>query len=177
MDMLVLNMPEKVLLRVLNAETDETIILEDRYFELGKEFFTLSNLSRVITAAPQITLPTQYFGRMNTKTWCYFYEKAELSNQNQNWGATIGIYTEAQSLGLNPEANYELLPIVRAFMEKNDFETALNLSDPLTSPDSDTLVHFCSFWKENINRLSTRELKDRATNLLKSWHCEVPYYE
>ncbi len=176
-DMLVLHAPEKGCLQVLTASADVSIFSDDRYYDLWKELIPLSNPSRIITTAPQITLPTQYFGTMDTQTWCYFYEKAELSNQNQNWDATIGLYTKAQSLGLNPKANYELLPFIQAFMEKKGFETAINISETLTSPDRDTRLQFCSFWKENIQRISQSELKDRATDLLKSWHCEVGYYE
>lgn len=176
-DMVVLYVPEKGCLQVLTTSAEVSIFSKDRYYDLWKEIIPLSNPSRIITTVPQVTLPKQYFGTTNTETWCYFYEKAELSNQNGVWDTATDLFFEAQSLGLKPSVDNELIPFIRAFLEKGDYEKALSLAEMTISPDPDSRVLFCSFWKENLQRLPTGEIKDRATNLLKSWHCEVSNYE
>ena len=176
-DMLVLHVPEKGCLQVLNAGADPSTFSDDRYYDLWKDLIPLSNPSRIVTNAPQVSLPDQYFGIIDATTWCYFYEKAELANQNKDWDTTINLYSQAQSLNLDPETNSEYLPFIRAFLEKGNTETALNLSEALDYLEWTTRKQLCSLWISQVPQLSSRVFNNRATNLLKSWQCEVSYYE
>jgi hypothetical protein len=176
-DMLVLHAPEKGCLRVLSPNSDTSVFSDDQYFQLWKELIPLSNPSRIITNASKISLPAQYFGAIDEGTWCYFFEKAELANQDQDWNTTISLYSQAQTLNLEPELKSEYLPFIRAFVENGNIETALNISEVLEDPDQWTRTQLCSYWINQTPQLSSSPLKDRASNLIKTWHCEVPYYE
>jgi hypothetical protein len=78
---------------------------------------------------------------------------------------------------LEPELKSEYLPFIRAFVESGNIETALNISEALEDPDQWTRTQLCSYWINLTPQLSSSPLKDRASNLIKTWHCEVPYYE
>lgn len=176
-DMLVVHVPEKGCLRILNSDSDRSIFLNDYDYDLWKEIIPLSNPSRILSDSPQTSLPIRYFGKTSENHWCYFYEKAELANQFKDWAKTKDLYLETQTLGLNPESNDELLPFIRAFSETGNYQTALNLSETLADPDQVTKKMFCDFWIEELKNLSSSNIKDRAINLIKSWHCEVTYHE
>jgi len=176
-DMLVLYVPENGCLQVLSKDADPTQFVNDRYYSLWKEIIPLSNLSRIRTNAIQSTLPDQYFRTIEEETWCYFYEKAELANQNLDWATTVNLYSRSQSLNLSPQRNEEYYPFISAFQKTGNIESALELSEVIQNPGSETKSVLCPYWIEQIPTISSSILNERAVKLIDSWQCEVPCHE
>lgn len=176
-DTLVLSVPVDGCLKVLKPSSDSPVFSDDYYANLWEELIPLSNPSRIITSAPQAILPNQYFGTIDENTWCYFYEKAELANQDNDWKKTIDLFSQAEALNLKPDRQSEYLPFMRAFIEKGFSKTALDIGEALENPNQEARKQLCSFWINEIPQLSMGHVKDRAIKLLKSWHCEVSYDE
>ena len=52
--------------------------------------------------APDLTLPAPPFATEPGHTWCYFYEKAELARQIQDWDQIVALGSEAAEKELRP---------------------------------------------------------------------------
>ncbi|MEA4811394.1 MAG: hypothetical protein VB108_02340 [Anaerolineaceae bacterium] len=171
-DMLVIRVPEKGCLQLLSPKTNPASLKKEKYAELWKKILPLSNFTRIESTMSQVELPSQYFGSINEQTWCYFYEKAELANQNNNWSESIALFEEAQSLSFKPENSFEYLPFIRALYKNGKFETALNLSLALQNEDSFTKSELCSFWSGEAARTDNSTIKEDANKIMQTLQCE-----
>ena len=66
------------------------------------------------------------FGSEPAHTWCYYYQKAELALQEENWEEVIEIGTLVNQLQLDPNDRIEWMPFLQAYAVKGDekaFET------------------------------------------------------
>jgi len=85
-----------------------------------------SNLSTIILDPLQpVRLPAKYFGVEDTMQWCYFYQKADLALQLQEWQQVIDIYSEAEKKHFSPSNLEENLPKVEAWFMLGESENAL----------------------------------------------------
>jgi hypothetical protein len=74
-----------------------------------------SNIENVITDA-QPAIPQEFaFGAEPEKTWCYYYQKAELALQMKNWDEAAALGEKAIRLELHPEDQSEWMPFLMAY--------------------------------------------------------------
>jgi hypothetical protein len=79
-----------------------------------------SKIENVITDAQNVTLPVSVFGPEPSRNWCYFYEKADLARQQEDWAAIAKIGKEATQLGLQPNDQIEWMPFLQAYAVLGD---------------------------------------------------------
>lgn len=92
---------------------------------------TLSNPDLIITRPTQpASPPTHIFGEEPQHGWCYYFEKAELAVQLQDWEEVVRLSEEAfQHKGkFDRETASELVPYIRGFAQTGQWETAYSLS-------------------------------------------------
>lgn len=113
---------------------------------LIQEAIPLSNLARILpeAGAPPIT---QVFGAEPAHTWCYFYQKAELARQQEDWAAIVALAKERAAQGFSPNNRLEWLPFVEAFAHTGDWEQALELSVDALKYSKSTRNLFCPVWR------------------------------
>ncbi|NPV76599.1 MAG: hypothetical protein HPY59_09535 [Anaerolineae bacterium] len=78
----------------------------------------------------EASLPPVFNGEA-ARDWCYYFEKADLARQREDWSAISNLATQAENLGLIQKNNYELLPFVEAFAhtgETDRFRQYVNLA-------------------------------------------------
>jgi len=84
-----------------------------------------SNLNMIIPNPEQpVSLPARYFGEEDKSTWCYYYQKADLEKQLNNWESTINIYEDAFAKGFHPINPSEYRNLVEAWLRTGKFEDA-----------------------------------------------------
>jgi hypothetical protein len=140
------------------------------------EAMALSNISRIITNAnPPIQLPVAQFGKETQPTWCYYFEKAELAIQNQQWSEIITYYKEALQQGLTAENPLEYIPFINAYAHLGEYEKAYQMTIkvrrgvPLSTP------MLCNLWttiKQEVPH--SDEGKTWVRNILDDLDCENP---
>lgn len=148
----VLHQTDDSCLRVLDP-----IYLYDPLLHEGHDrLIPLSNPSRIIPDPAPAPPDTDIFGPEPAHTWCYFFQKADLARQTQDWDKVLDLYDETQQLGINPEYGAEYIPFIEAYARTGDWQKAYDLTvaaDALTPSHKRML---CANWV----RLSALPLAD-----------------
>ena len=78
--------------------------------------------------------------------WCYFYEKADLANQFEEWDEVVHLWNAASSNDLKPGNGFEFIPFIESFAHSGDWETAMKMtrSSQKTAQGIDPLL--CDVW-------------------------------
>ncbi|HSS98680.1 MAG TPA: hypothetical protein VLK33_16715, partial [Terriglobales bacterium] len=88
------------------------------------------------------------FGAEPEHDWCYYFEKAELANQQGNWDETINLMDEAQYGGFQPVIGIEWLPLVRAYAMTDNWQAAQELSLRVHDMQTQNDTMLCALWAE-----------------------------
>jgi hypothetical protein len=96
-----------------------------------------------VSAAPP---DTDIFGPEPAHTWCYFFQKADLARQTQDWNQVINLYKQAQQMGFSSKNGAEYLPLVEAYAQTGDWQKAYDLTITARRQSLDTLKMWCSNW-------------------------------
>ncbi|MBI5962593.1 MAG: hypothetical protein HY863_03890 [Chloroflexi bacterium] len=89
----------------------------------------LSNPDLIQTKAPQPVMDESLFGAEPAHGWCYFYEKAELARQQNDWEQVVKLYDQAGKNGFSASMPVENLPFIEAFALTGDTNTAIKLTE------------------------------------------------
>ncbi|TFH35191.1 MAG: hypothetical protein E4G99_07830 [Anaerolineales bacterium] len=72
--------------------------------------------------------PEVIFAPVEKGTWCFYYQKASLARQRQDWSEAAQLGDEALSLGLFPQDRSEYMPFLEGYLYTNQDEKAENLA-------------------------------------------------
>lgn len=92
------------------------------------EAIPLSNPNLIVTEAKP-EMDKTLFGAEPEHDWCYFYAKAEIARQLEDWDEVANLYKEAQKAELTPGLPVEYLPFIEAFARTGDLDTAVKLTE------------------------------------------------
>lgn len=160
--LLVFSMPDYSCLRVLSPGELPDDDVSARKPSLWKGLTDLSNLQTIRTD-PEVPAfpPERFFGPENRAQWCYYFEKADLARQKQDWAAVIKLYDEALKLDMGPNGTAEYVPLLEAYLRSNQVEKAYQLHDQLFSWFPGDRAHWCTlFW--NVLADQTLNTTDQA---------------
>ncbi len=120
---------------------DEGVLTYDE-----EEITSLSNPAQILAESTK-PIPLDVVGSEPVHDWCYYFERAELYNQYQDWGATIKLWNETRVQDLKPRSPAELTPFILAFAQTNDWESTRQLSAQMqqTAPDRQPAM-MCALW-------------------------------
>lgn len=105
----------------------------------------LSNLSQIIPTSSQ-TLDPLIFGQEPVHDWCYYYQKADLARQQQNWAGVVNLWQAAESQGKHPHVGVEYGPFIEGFAHSGDWSAALDLTRKADFPKYVMRSYVCSTW-------------------------------
>ena len=107
-----------------------------------------SNLGRIIADPPSpVEMPERFFGSENRDQWCYYFEKADLARQNQDWTETIRLYEDAQAAGFAPQVDSEWIPLIDAYLQQKDYEKALQVTQSVDNTNANGNPGLCQLWE------------------------------
>jgi len=135
-------------------------VVDSAWQELGKEESALVRLaapySRVdlIDTAVEGKNPSPViFGREPEHGWCYYYQKASLARQKEDWNELVRLGDEVRSRGLRPQNMLEWMPFYQGYARASQFDKANEVAYDLRG-DQLSLQTFCAqFSQETISRL------------------------
>ncbi|MFZ5878350.1 MAG: hypothetical protein ACOY0R_03165 [Chloroflexota bacterium] len=143
---LVFLVPENGCLRVLDPALGDAETYE-KESETLTQLIPLSKPSLVLTNAPQPRLAAPPFGAEPAHGWCYFYEKAELARQSEDWQAILDLEQQARSQGYQPADVFEWLPFIEAQARIGDADIALEVSRDTIRQAARVRKGVCNVWK------------------------------
>jgi hypothetical protein len=107
----------------------------------------LANLDLIKEGNPSNQLVT-VFGEEPKNSWCYFYQKAQLAQQQENWNEVMRYYEKAADLSLSPSHGYEYIPFIVASISLDDFSLAQQLTITGYKIAPSPVKMMCAVWQE-----------------------------
>ena len=75
-----------------------------------------SNIEDVLTGVPGPAAPTRFFGAEPPHGWCYYYQKATLARQQNDWKTVASLGEKALADGFYPSDKIEWMPFLQAYV-------------------------------------------------------------
>jgi hypothetical protein len=97
--------------------------------------------------------PQDVFGPEPKHDWCYYYEKAELAGQFEDYPEVIRLYHEATESGYLPShplssSPHEWLPFIRAHLLSGNWEVAEEITLAIDQMNPNYRSSLCRLWQE-----------------------------
>ncbi len=166
---IVLFMPENGCLRVLGSRwNDETTYAgQSRYLVKA---IPLSNPDLI--KLDSTNTPKLPFLPEARHDWCYYYARAELARQTQDWEQVNSLLTEATSFGYQARDPFEWLVFIEAKAMYGDIKDADELSERAFKSDQRTRKGLCQVWKR-VQAASPAQGNNqpRIFDILSSYRC------
>ncbi len=163
---IVISMPVNGCLRVLDPSQGD----KDIYAKLPKvltDAIPLSDPSRIITNTN--TSATPMFFSEPKHEWCYYFTKAELAQQLDDYQTVVSLGNEAISLGYKPSDQNEWLVFIKAYALTGDIQTAKELSTAALAEDPRIRRGICTAWEQVQILLVKKEAKMK----LNRYYCRL----
>jgi hypothetical protein len=166
---LVIYMPQNGCLRVLDPVRSDAITYEHQSHFLVNAI-PLSDLSNIIVDTTQTAKPP--FLSEPEHTWCYYFARAELARQQDDWHQVITIIDEARSLGYEPEDPFEWLTYIEAQALAGNMNVAQEVSENALEQENKTRKGLCELWKrvEMRDDMGTEKMI-RVSQILSNFPC------
>ena len=121
---------------------------ENPYLEDGvKPYAGYQNKSRIILESDH-RMPADIFGTDYVHDWCYYFEKADLAFDRQEYSEALRLYDEAASNGISMGNATEMRPFIKSAAFSGDWEKALDWSVTANNvrPEQ-TTGYFANLWR------------------------------
>ncbi len=168
-DTLTIYAPRNGCLRVLDPSLGD-LQTYDGFPDSVTGSIPLSDPARIITGASARMPPSPPFAIEPGHTWCYFYEKAELARQTQNWQQVVELGADAAQRGLAPQDLMEWLPFIEGDARAGDVARAEATSRQIWNEAPKVHRGLCVLW----NRLSENgpdAARSAASQLIGAFGC------
>ena len=107
----------------------------------------LSNSEQIIPKpANNATLP-DILGPEPTHTWCYYFEKADLARQENNWEQVVEIGDQVFAIPYYPDDYSEYLPFIEAYARTGRWEKARDLTRQAANLMPILQPSLCAIWQ------------------------------
>jgi hypothetical protein len=158
-------------LRVLDRELDDHY---QRLPSLSGQAANISNLYQ-IQFNGQAMPPANIFGNEPSPGWCYYFEKADLARQQEDWEAIARYGDLAFSLGDNPNEATERLPFIEGYAHTGNWIRAIELSrDTLTHGKEGVIPMLCSTWNRIAETTSSHPDRSQALEIIQAeFSCNI----
>jgi hypothetical protein len=151
---LVIYVPPNGCLRVLDQARGDAETYS-RYPESVTGPIALSNPGLILAALPSPSLPNPPFVSELPHTWCYYYEKAELAVQVQDWTKAAQLGNEAVKAGLRPQDRLEWLPFIEGYARSGDLTLAAQMTRQVWKEEPKVHRGICVLWNRMAGEHTT----------------------
>ena len=132
--------------KVIDPQNDQYLPDKPRYF---RKIYTLSDPDLILTDAdPVARPPLEFFGPEPEPDWCYYFEKAELARQNEDWEqiASLGEKAFREQKTFFRKNAFELLPFVEAYARLGNWDRAYDLTIQAFNAWENMHLGLCDIW-------------------------------
>jgi hypothetical protein len=112
-----------------------------------KQYTVLSEEDQILTNSNTERAAPDVLAEEPAHQWCYYYQKAALANQMEDWQEVIRQADEAESNGYDANNAYEYFPFLEAYLMNGSFESAFELSEKIQNRAGYTTV-ICDLWNK-----------------------------
>ncbi len=98
-------------------------------YDLTRQAAPASRIDRIVPEGEAPSFPTVIFGREPEHGWCYYYQKADLARQRNDWQEVVRLGEEAANNGLAAVDAIEWAPFFEAYLHLERIEEARELAE------------------------------------------------
>ena len=119
--LLISNTNPSTCVHIIDGQKPELIAGESPIIRLTAPF---SQIDQIMTNYESQVPPSNPFGKEPEHEWCYFYQKANLARQKQEWSEIINLREDAQKNKYFPADPSEWMPFIEAYAITNQLDLA-----------------------------------------------------
>jgi len=110
----------------------------------------LSNPQKWITDSPSPAVPPiDLMGSEPKRRWCYYYQKAELARQKQDWQSIVDLEDQSIQVGLRPNDPSEYLPFIEGYARTGKLDDAIEMTQSTYLEARDLQPALCAIWQRS----------------------------
>jgi hypothetical protein len=94
--------------------------------------------------------PSVVFGPEPAHEWCYFYEKASLALQRNDWEEVVRLGNEALIKGFSPQDDIEWMPFLQAYAHAGDLDRLDRIRIMMKNSNPYVNLHVC----QSLNKMT-----------------------
>lgn len=161
---------------IMNKSTTACVLVLDEVYaqnplmdvNYGK-ILQLSNLDQIdLAASPKMPEPL-IFGEEPTHDWCYYFEKADLARQQEDWSTVVRLMDQASSSGFSANHILEYTPLFEAQYRLEDWTGLLKttmLMQPETVENTEYLCYLLVYLDTEATNLPPQEINNQLNSML-----------
>ena len=116
--------------------------------------------------------PADIFGEEPLHSWCYYFEKADLAAQFQDWDETVRLWNEAREKSEVPGHGLEYIPFIRAYAYTGQWEQAVALTVSSSKISKGMGPPICDIWARiKSDTMDSSERRDALRKLNERFQC------
>lgn len=151
----------------------DTVNTGEPFYSSGQDqLIVVSNVSRILPDK-NATLPNpDIFGSEPPHNWCFYFEKADLARQQNDWQTVLNLEKQAKNKGLTPRFGPEYIPFIEAHAQVGDWQKAYDLSLAAQKLTTQTEPLLCQNW-ERLSKLPSADM-NIMNQANQSFSCSKP---
>ncbi len=114
---------------ILGSQPEYSTFEDNRIIQIGMH----SEADHILTQDAFHAPPLIPFGAEPEHSWCFYFQKAALARQADNWDEIVSLAGQAFNLGLYPKDQIEWIPFLQAYATKNDLSHLAEIQTKLTN--------------------------------------------
>lgn len=120
------------------------------------------------------TPPKAIYGETDSQTWCYYFEKADLARQYQEWDEIVRLWNEAEANGERPDNGFEYIPFIEGFGQTGDWDKVKEMTKFANRVTAGLEPSLCGALDRLAESAPATDKKEAALNGLKeNLNCEA----
>lgn len=125
----------------------DTVYANDPLYTDGQDvLIPISNLSLILPDSNAPPPDPDIFGPEPERTWCYFFQKADLARQTEDWNTVIALYRQAQQMGFSADYGAEYIPFIEAYARTGNWQKAYDLTVAAQKESKGLNKMLCANW-------------------------------
>jgi hypothetical protein len=118
-------------------------------WDITRDVLIISNIDRIHKEA----LPGEHrfldnFAGDPTAVWCYYYQKADLARQYEDWNRIVELWDKANQQNLSPRNGVELIPFVEGYAYTGKWEMSTDLTLQAKELTRQLSPMLCATWEQ-----------------------------
>ncbi|NMB88514.1 MAG: hypothetical protein GYA17_09145 [Chloroflexi bacterium] len=116
--------------------------------DLG-DFLPISKLDQIVVDTPNPAVPPSVVGPEPEHDWCYYFEKADLARQQQDWTAVEDWGEQALAQSFHPRDASEWLPFLEGYIYRQNWDRANQVSQEVMEKEANQTA-LCATWERAL---------------------------
>lgn len=117
---------------------------EEQLFELAKD-------GLILQAGPD--MPIDVFGPEPEHGWCYYYQKAELARDFDDWQTVRLLWEQIEQKNLRAVYGPNYAPFIESLARNQEWKSAVELTIQAGKTTKEARPFFCNFWQMRLSSL------------------------